>query len=935
MVARNNSKPEFMSWYFDSSEKEICASLEAIKVWGNDCVRLWYPHNRQILIKNSKDIFPIGSYYTDSATFISFLSTHAKINDTLGQNELLSPILSSVIPLPHQLNVLSTAIKDGKYRLLLADEVGLGKTIEAGLIMRELKLRGLVKRVLVVAPKGLVAQWVAEMKTHFNEDFRLILPNEQSNKYQSSQVSIWEEYDNVVCSMDSVKPIEFRRGWNATQVKEYNKLRYSDLINAKWDLVIIDEAHRMGGSLDVIARYKLGKALSITAPYFLMLSATPHQGKTEAFFRLMQLLDEDAFPDLGSITKDRLKPFVIRTEKRNAIDAEGNKLFKPRIAHLYPVSWEQRHSQHKLLYESVTNYVVEGYNKAIEEKKYYQAFLMILMQRLVTSSTRAIAATLKKRLDIVEAFSEVIGVSEGLIEDDWNELDGEALIEELLQKRIKANEEEILQIATIIKLAEQCERISPDPKADALLSLLLKIQQEENNPHTKVLIFTEFVATQLMLQEILGKNNYKVVCLNGSMDLDERLEVQASFLNTHQILISTDAGGEGINLQFCHIVINYDLPWNPMRIEQRIGRVDRIGQKNAVRAFNFVLQETVEYRVREVLERKLALILKDLGIDKASDVLDASLSNEMFDELYMNALRNPNEIDGRIDEIVKIVAGENVNSRQVNDLLNQIPDVDGSLAKKLKTHPLPHWVERMTVSYIRFKGGRAEQDLSAWNLIWPDGKEMRSVTFNDVDASLTKGNKNLTLENKRIREILEQNTRFFPGQRMASVYIASIAKEVTGFFSIWQITITGTNFKKKRYLPIFIHNDNRSLNVTARAVWDYLLINDPKKEEASDLILDEKILQQHFTEAEKQGHTIWIQLSGEYQEHIEREKQKREYLFSAKSKTLDNIGLENVKASRIAKLKIEKIKSDEEIEKMKQSVAELHPVLFVYVQGVE
>ncbi len=909
--------------------------IDEYELWGSHYHQLYHTDTGGFSINRAQGNNYLTVFPSDSENFISFISLYCRVNEIIGRNELLSPILSSVIPLPHQLNVLTTAIGDGRYRLLLADEVGLGKTIEAGLIMRELKLRGLVKRTLVVAPKGLVAQWVAEMKTHFNEDFRLILPSEQSNKYQSSPTSVWDEYDNVVCSMDSVKPIEYRRGWSSTQIKEYNKQRFEDLINADWDLVIIDEAHRMGGSLDVIARYKLGKALSIASPYFLMLSATPHQGKTEAFFRLMQLLDEDSFPDIGSISKQRLQPFVIRTEKRKAIDADGNKLFKPREAHLFPVTWEQRHSLHKLLYESVSNYVIEGYNRAIEEKKYYQAFLMILMQRLVTSSTRAIVGTLKKRLEIIESFEESFIGNDGLLEDEWNELDGQSLVDELLQKRIKANEEEVLEIKSLIKLAEQCEIISSDTKTDALLLLLLRIQQEENNPHIKALIFTEFVATQNMLQEILEKNKYQVVCLNGSMDLDERLEAQVKFAKSHQILISTDAGGEGINLQFCHIVINYDLPWNPMRIEQRIGRVDRIGQVNAVKAFNFVLQDTVEYRVREVLENKLAVILKDLGIDKASDVLDAALANEVFDELYMNALRNPEGIDERINDIVTLVQKESSNCEQVNKLLNNSHDVDSTSARKLKSHPLPYWVERMTVSYIRFKGGIAEYDKNAWNLTWPDSTTMRGIVFRGGDSAQPKSKNTLSLDNPKIQEIINSNTRFFPGQRVASVTINTVPKEINGFFSIWQITLSGLHWKKKRFLPVFLHDDGRSLNVTARAIWDYLLIHDAHSDNEVELLLSESILDGHSVESEKLGHPIWLQLSNEYAEFLEREREKRDYLFSARIKALDSLGLENVKVSRLAKLQGEKYRSDAELEEMKQPIPELYPVLFVYIKGAE
>jgi SNF2 family DNA or RNA helicase len=267
---------------------------------------------------------------------------------------------SNVIPLPHQIHALSRAISGDRVRYLLADEVGLGKTIEAGLVMRELKLRGLVRRTLVVSPKGIATQWVAEMQTHFNEQFQLVLGDDISTLQRLApgadhRSSAWSMFDQVIVSLDSVKPMDKRRGWTAERVAEYNRCRFEDLMTAGWDLVIVDEGHRLGGSTDQVARYKLGRGLAEAAPYVLLLSATPHQGKTDAFHRLMTLLDDKAFPDLDSVTRERVAPYVIRTEKRKAIDANGKPLFKPRRTQMVPVAWENRHHLQQLLYEAVTD----------------------------------------------------------------------------------------------------------------------------------------------------------------------------------------------------------------------------------------------------------------------------------------------------------------------------------------------------------------------------------------------------------------------------------------------------------------------------------------------------------------------------------------------------------------------------------------------------
>jgi SNF2 family DNA or RNA helicase len=300
------------------------------------------------------------------------------VADALTQDVLLAPIESSVIPLPHQIRALSRAIANDRVRYLLADEVGLGKTIEAGLIMRELKLRGLVKRTLVIAPKGLVSQWVSEMRFHFGETFQLLLPediktlkritsltgplNDEKGDHNPEIIpaNAWQMFSQVVVPMDSVKPLDKRLGWSAAHVGEYNRERFEDLISAGWDLVIVDEAHRLGGSTDQVARFKLGQGLSEAAPYFLLLSATPHQGKTDAFHRLLSLIDAQEFLEVGSISRERVQPYVIRTEKRSAINAHGEPLFKPRRTQLVPVSWGERHRNQQLLYEAVTEYFREG-----------------------------------------------------------------------------------------------------------------------------------------------------------------------------------------------------------------------------------------------------------------------------------------------------------------------------------------------------------------------------------------------------------------------------------------------------------------------------------------------------------------------------------------------------------------------------------------------
>ena len=641
------------AWVHSTDHGQLCRIIEGETLWGETTCRVWLSTQDTIVRVRAEQLQPLDVATACTAEAVSYIAAAARVADVLTQDVLLAPIEASVIPLPHQVRALGRAIEHDRVRYLLADEVGLGKTIEAGLVMRELKLRGLVRRTLVVAPKGLATQWVAEMQTHFGEEFRLLVPSDFSAYRRiAREDNIWHTYDQVVTPLDSVKPLEGRRGWSQERVEEYNRERFEDLIAAGWDLVIVDEAHRLGGRTDQVARYKLGQGLAEAAPYLLLLSATPHQGRTEAFHRLIALLDGDAFPDIGSVTRERVQPYVIRNEKRRAIDAEGAPLFKPRRTQLVPVTWQPHHAEQRRLYEAVTDYVREGYNQAMREKSTHVGFLMILMQRLIASSTSAIRMTLERRLEALQAPEEQLTLFPFMSDDEWADLDGQEQVDTLLGTRLKALKNERAEVKLLLEAAQACERGGADAKSEALLEWTYRLQQEEGDPELKVLVFTEFVPTQAMLQNFLTDRGFTVAYLNGSMDMDERKRAQEEFADEARILVSTDAGGEGLNLQFCHAVINYDIPWNPMRIEQRIGRVDRIGQTHAVRAVNLLFEDTVEYRVREVLEEKLAVILREFGVDKASDVLDSAEGGQIFEHLYIDAILHPEEVDVKVEAVV-------------------------------------------------------------------------------------------------------------------------------------------------------------------------------------------------------------------------------------------------------------------------------------------
>jgi len=911
--------------------------MEWMHLWGAETCRVWLPQSSTIVQVPTADLHPLGETgLTDQQVDrenarLAYLISAAKIANLLTEDILLAPIDSAVIPLPHQLHALRRVTTADHVRFLLADEVGLGKTIEAGLVMRELKLRGLVRRTLVLAPRGLVTQWVAEMATHFNEEFRHYSPADFAAYRQiTREDNVWRSYDQIICSLDSVKPVDARKGWSDERLAAYNRDRFVDLVSAGWDLVICDEAHRLGGSTEQVARHKLGQGLAEAAPYVLLLSATPHQGKTDAFHRIMKLLDHTAFPDAESVTKERVYPYVIRTEKRNAIDPDGKPLFTPRNTRLVSIPWQNKHTRQHLLYEAVTEYVREGYNQAMKQKKGYIGFLMILMQRLVTSSTRAITATLERRREVLAAPTEQLSLFPSVLEEEWEDMDGQQQVDSFLLSRVKAMRDERQQVEVLLDAAHQVEASAPDAKAEVLLDWIYTLQKDEADANLKILIFTEFVPTQTMLAEFLSARGFSVTCLNGSMDMDARRRVQNQFADDVRILISTDAGGEGLNLQFCNVVINYDIPWNPMRLEQRIGRVDRIGQTKVVRALNFVLEDTIEFRVREVLEAKLAIILEEFGVDKTSDVLDSAEAGNMFDNLYVEALLQPSRVDTAVQRTLAALRQEASNARSLNALFEEPEQLTADAARETRDFPLHHWIEAMTLNYLDANGGSYELTNDALSLLWPgspDGESERFCpsTHANVDAP------HLSLDHPRVRGMLAAMPRFVPGQAVLRVELADIPPNIQGYWSLWEIAMRTSDRKDTRIMPLFLHDDGRILQPTARFLWDQLNTRPLHAEPVDTDSVTATIIHALDTAAQEQGRETYEQLRKAHMSRLQLQTEKMEHSFKARLRLLKQVGLDEVREYRLRQLAHEEAEWREGMARQREVLPELTPILVLRI----
>lgn len=855
---------------FDTIEKANVQVLEKIEAWGYTSYKVFNPATGRVYKANEEQISSSGSTMQYDENYLRYVTLLSKIkNETAGG--FLSSLASGIIPLPHQLHVLNRAMETNNIRYILADEVGLGKTIEAGMIIRELKSRGLVSRILVVCPTGLVTQWASEMQEKFHEKFQVILPSDYDTiRRLTDNDDVYGQFDQVISPMDSIKPIEKHAGWSEEKVEKYNEERIYSIINSGWDLIIIDEAHRVAGSSGEVARYKLGNLLAQASPYLLLLSATPHNGKTEPFLRLIRLLDADAFPNAKSIVREQVAPFLIRTEKREAIDNNGNLLFKNRITHLVTISWDERNNLQRELYEMVSSYVAKTYNKALRNRKKNMCliFLLIIMQRMVTSSTAAIRQSLERRLNVLLEQRTCVG---NLREEDLDELNIEDGVEDALEAISLDMELEIEELKQIISLAKQAQFQNQDAKVEPLLNEIDAILSEDRTQ--KVIIFTEFVATQTYLQELLVNRGYTVTILNGGMSIDERNAAMQEFKTSTSIFISTDAGGEGLNLQFANIIINYDLPWNPMKIEQRCGRVDRIGQQRDVHIHNFIVGETVENRVREVLEEKLSVILKEMGIDKYSDVLDSEVAECDFTDVYMRSIGHASQVEKNLYPVEAEMKQQLTNTQKYKDVIREEKD----LTKLVGTES-------------NFDVDSALRTMLTYYECW-QGHDPRLIDrISIADEEITQHLKT---------ELVQDRTA-----PLMSIQIDNFPNE-EGYFMLWELSISEKE-SGKRILPIFVNSAMVLRPMAGKRIMDVFLDGSSKLRVSSVPNVDAEIYSKLEKSCMDFAYDTFVELKEKQMQQNEESFKKYMYALELRQEAAEHIGIENIRRSRLQKLQKEK-----------------------------
>ncbi len=590
-----------------------------------------------------------------------FLSMEGKrIRFAFQFDPLYAVNVSQIDPLPHQIDaVYHYILKHPRIRFLLADDPGAGKTIMAGLIHKELKQRGLVERVLIVIPGHLRDQWVRELKEKFGETFRAV---DRGMMDASWGRNVWLEENQAITSMDFAKQEDVM----------------VSLAEARWDLVIVDEAHKMaaykyGEKMKKTERYKLGELLSRNSDFILFLTATPHRGDPSNFRLFLDLLEPGFFATnemlVESIT-NKDNPLFLRRLKEDLKNFDNTPLFPPRkvLTVKYRLSDDE-----KRLYNAVTEYVEKHYNRAMQKDKRNVAFALLILQRRLASSLRAIRRSLERRRDRLQELHE-----QGTIIQEVGYIDEEALEDspelerwrredELLEKLTSVEtldelKDEIERLNELIKLAKEAEKKEVETKLNELKKVMDEVKLKKNGE--KLLIFSESKDTLEYLVEKIRKWGFSVTYIHGAMNLDKRINAEHEFKEKVQVMVSTEAGGEGINLQFCWLMVNYDIPWNPNRLEQRMGRIHRYGQQYEAHIYNLVAIDTREGKILDTLFNKLDIIRMHLGSDRVFDVIGDVLPGRSLQDLIIEAVTNKRSLDDILKDIERIPDEEAIRRAQ-------------------------------------------------------------------------------------------------------------------------------------------------------------------------------------------------------------------------------------------------------------------------------
>lgn len=729
------------------------AKVVSVQWYGDQAAQIVYEYGNgkidsRIVYRNEEPTLEIvsegkfWSFEADGSLFRLASEAHR-----IGLAHLFDPYLaihtSQIDPLPHQITaVYGEMLSRQPLRFVLADDPGAGKTIMAGLLIKELMIRGDLERCMIVAPGSLVEQWQDELYQKFGLDFMILSRDTFENSRSGNP---FNEHNLIIARLDVLSRNE--------EIQEKIKLA------KEFDLIVCDEAHKMsatffGGETKYTKRYRLGQLLGQKCRHFLPMTATPHNGKEEDFQLFMALLDGDRFEGKprDGVHKADVSDMMRRLTKEELLTFEGKPLFPERRA--YTVKYELT-DEEAALYHDVTKYVTDEMNRADrfverdEKRRVNVGFALQILQRRLASSPEAIYQSLKRRRERLEKNLEEQKLLQrgekisSLAEDYGDFLSADELddledapegeieqTEDLIVDRATAAatiEELTIEIQTLKKLEIQALKLRQsgrDAKWRELSSILEHpLMVDEDGNRRKLIIFSESRDTLFYLNDrissLLG-NKDAVVMIHGGVGREERRKVVHAFTQNKDVLIllANDAAGEGVNLQRAHLMVNYDLPWNPNRLEQRFGRIHRIGQKEVCHLWNLIAHQTREGHVYSALLEKIEIEKQALG-GRVYDVLGRIFEAQPLKDLLVEAIRYGErpEIKARLNQIIdNTLAHDNIISlleekALVHDTLSvgQITKIKEDMERAQARRLQPHFIQSFFMEAFQHLGGRVHK----------------------------------------------------------------------------------------------------------------------------------------------------------------------------------------------------------------------------------
>lgn len=778
--------------------------------------------------------------------------------------ESASALTSAKIDLlPHQVVLTHRVATASPRRYLIADEVGLGKTIETALILRELASRGELNRALMVVPAGLVNNWHRELNEVFNLDFEVF---GSEGDITDRKTNAFAKHDRLIASIDTLKrPARIKRLQDAP----------------RWDLVVFDEAHhltayRTGGKVRKTENYKLAEALKGHARDLMLLSATPHQGNHFQFWMLVQLLNPTLFgsPEEMLENRHRLNAVMFRRTKADACQPDGSPLFARRWVHTE--SFLMR-DEERLFYEKLRAYLEDGFNLARRQGNEGRAlgFLMAIFQKIAASSFAAVRRTLKRRLlmltlheallrdkdldiegreRLTDEARELIHEEFGFSRDSIGRSEVDRVLADLKYRLVKKLDEEALEMASDpygseysatqaeeaasaavdLHLPEERLRISDllrlfppqrETKAQKLIDGLSTLWRQ--NPNEKIVIFATYLGTvDLIAREIEQTFPGQGVAVLRGGDHGAKLAAERRFRQKDgpRVLVCTAAGREGINLQFARVLFNFDLPWNPMDIEQRIGRIHRYGQSHTAQVYNLVLSDTIEGRIFLLLDEKLTEIARTVGkVDEQGNIAEdlraqilGQLSERLnYDRLYQEALSDPELKRTKVE--LEAALSNSREARQV--VFDLFQDLDGFSLDDYKpfsdvSSSLDRLVRFLSAAVIDRHQKLVKIDDQTYDLLAADGTPSARFTLNRDAATGDESLQLLGLDHPVVQEELGR-WRSVPPEDVGVAVSDDVDAPV--LLSLWMIdATTGNGERRVAVQPIAVKQDGTRVPAVER-----------------------------------------------------------------------------------------------------------------------